>query len=50
MQNVTTAIRPRILSDEELVRYAQYYIDVDGELTPEFQKELIQRFAEFIKY
>jgi len=47
---MTTAVRPRSLTDDELVKFSYHYLDTDGTLTKEFQEELIRRFADFIKY
>ena len=44
-----TVIHPRTLSDKELVRFAEEYVN-NGGLNEDYQKELIKRLSDKLKY
>jgi hypothetical protein len=44
-----TPIHPRSLSDKELVRFAEDYVN-NGGLNEDYQKELIKRLSDKLKY
>lgn len=48
MQQIDVSINPRVLTDKELLRLADYYL-ATGNLPRDWQLELIERLAQYVK-